>query len=67
MRDDIPREKRKLIRVKKRSHWGILTLDDLPRTNEKYSLLIAQLQARYQAAEEKGKDKPTQKSEDNSI
>ena len=67
MRVDIPRDKRKLIRVKKRPHWGILTLDDLPRTNEKYSQLIAQLQARYQAAEEKGKDKPTQKSEDNSF
>jgi uncharacterized protein YjbJ (UPF0337 family) len=52
---------------KKRPHWGILTLDDLPKTNWKYSQLIAQLQARYQAAKEAGKDKPNQKSEDFSI
>jgi hypothetical protein len=40
---------------------GILTLDDLPKTNGKYSQLIAQLQARYQAAKELGDDKPRQK------
>jgi hypothetical protein len=55
------------VRSKKRPHWGILTLDDLPKTNVKYSQLIAQLQAQYQAAKEPGKDKPNQKSEDFSI
>jgi uncharacterized protein YjbJ (UPF0337 family) len=46
------------VRGKKRAHWGILTLDDLPKTNGKYSLLIAQLQARYKAAKESGDNKP---------
>lgn len=54
-------------RGKKRAHWGILTPDDLPKTNGKYNQLIAQLQARYQAAKEWGDDKPRQKSEDFSI
>lgn len=58
MRDDLPKEKWLRIRGKKRAHWGILTLDDLPKTNWKYSQLIAQLQARYQAEKEAGKDKP---------
>jgi hypothetical protein len=55
------------VRSKKRPHWGILTLDDLPKTNVKYSQLIAQLQAQYKGAKEPGKDKPNQKSEDFSI
>ncbi len=55
------------VRSKKRPHWGILTLDDLPKTNVKYSQLIAQLQVQYKAAKEPGKDKPNQKSEDFSI
>jgi hypothetical protein len=55
------------VRRKKRPHWGILTLDDLPKTNVKYSQLIAQLQAQYKAAKEPGKNKPNQKSEDFSI
>jgi hypothetical protein len=55
------------VRGKKRPHWGILTLDDLPKTNWKYSQLIIQLQARYKADKELGKDKPNQKSEDYSI
>jgi hypothetical protein len=56
------------VRSKKRPHWGILTLNDLPKTNVKYSQLIAQLQAHYQEAKEAGKDKPNQqKSEDFSI
>ena len=38
------------VRGKKRPHWGILTLDDLPKTNGKYSQLIAQLHAQYQSA-----------------
>ena len=66
MRDDFPKEKWLRIRGKKRPHWGILTLDDLPKTNWKYSQLIAQLQARYRADKEAGKDKP-QKPEDFSI
>jgi uncharacterized protein YjbJ (UPF0337 family) len=55
------------VRGKKRLHWGILTLDDLPKTTGKYSQLIAELQARYQAAKEQSMDKPSQKSEDFSI
>ncbi|RPI33743.1 MAG: CsbD family protein [Chloroflexota bacterium] len=54
-------------RGKKRAHWGILTLDDLPKSNWKYSQLIAQLQARYQADKELGIDKLDQKSEDFTI
>lgn len=46
------------VRGKKRAHWGILTLDDLPKTNMKYSQLIGQLQARYQAAKKTAKDEP---------
>lgn len=46
------------IRDKKRAHWGILTLDDLPNTNWKYSQLIAQLQAQYHPDKETGKNKP---------
>jgi hypothetical protein len=55
------------VRNKKRPHWGILTLNDLPKTNVKYSQLIAQLQAQYKAAQGPRKDKPNQKSEDFSI
>jgi uncharacterized protein YjbJ (UPF0337 family) len=55
------------VRGKKHTHRGILTLDDLPKTNGNYRQLIAQLQARYQAAKEQGKDVPNQKSEDFSI
>jgi uncharacterized protein YjbJ (UPF0337 family) len=50
-------------RGKKRAHWGILTWDDLPKTNGKYFELIAQLKARYQAAKELGSDLPRQKLE----
>ena len=52
---------------KKRAHWGIFKPDNLPKTNWNYSQLNAQLQARYHAAKEPGKDKPNQKSEDFSI
>jgi hypothetical protein len=51
-------------RSKKPFHLNILTLDDLPRTNVKYSVLIAKLMARYRAAKEDGKDAPTPKPED---
>lgn len=67
MRDIIVKRKRQQGLGKKRPHWGILTLDDLPKTNVKYSRLIAQLQARYQAANELGVDKPEQKSKGSSI
>jgi hypothetical protein len=55
------------VRSKKHAHSDILTLDDLPKTNGKYSKLIAQLQARFKAAKELGGDKPSQKSDDFSI
>lgn len=55
------------VRGKKRAHWGILTLDDLSKTDGKYSQLIAQFQARDQAAKELGDDKFRQNSEDFSI
>ncbi len=58
MRIDFPDDKRLQIRGRKRAHWGILTLDDLPKTNGKYTHLIALLQARYKAAKELGDDKP---------
>jgi len=38
------------IQGKRRPHWAILTLDDLPRNNSKYTELIAQLQEQYQAS-----------------
>jgi hypothetical protein len=55
------------VRGKRRPHWSILTLDDLHKTNRKYSRLIVQLQTRYQVLEDQGKDKPNQKSGDYSI
>ena len=58
MRDDLPKEKWLRIRGKKHAHWGILTLDDLPKTNWKYSQLIAQLQARYRAEKRRAKTNP---------
>ena len=61
MRDDIRQEMWLKIRSKKRSHWGVLTLDDLDKTNEKYSQLIAQLQAKFQTANKPGKEKPSPK------
>ena len=64
MRDDFTKDKRRQIRSKNPPHWGILTLDDLPKTNWKYIRLIAQLEARYKAAKELGDNKPGQKSED---
>jgi uncharacterized protein YjbJ (UPF0337 family) len=54
-------------RGKKQAHWSILTLDDLPKTNGKYSQLIAEFKARYQVAKELGKNTPKKKSEDFSI
>jgi hypothetical protein len=69
MREHNNRSRWQQVRGKKRAHWCILTLDDLPKNNVKYSQLNAQLQARYQAAKEPGKDKPNQKQklEDFSI
>ena len=67
MRDDFPKEEWQRVRGKKRPNWGILTLDDLPKTNWRYIKLIAKLEARYQAEKEASKEKPNQKSEDFSI
>lgn len=67
MRDDFTISKRQQVPGKKRAHWGILTLDDLPKTNVRYSQLVAQVQARYQANKGLGDDKPRQKSEDLSV
>jgi hypothetical protein len=67
MRDDFSKYKRQRAGGKKRRFGGILTLDDLPKTNWKYRQLVAQLQAQYQVDKEKGKDEPSQKSEDFSI
>ncbi len=67
MRDDSKVEKRHHLPGKKSPHWGILTLDDLPRTNVKYSKLILQLKARYKAAKDLGDGKSKQKTEDFSI
>lgn len=54
-------------RTKKRSHWAILTLDDLPKPKVKYNQLIVQIRARYQAAEKLGDQEDGQTSEDFSI
>jgi hypothetical protein len=64
VRDDFSRDKRQQKRGKKHPHRVILTLDDLPKTNWKYSQLVAKVKARYEAAKEQGKDKPNQKPED---
>ncbi len=50
------------VRGKKRAHWGILTWDDLPKTNGKYNQLIAQLKAPRDAARGLGNDELRQKS-----
>jgi hypothetical protein len=55
MRRDNTQSRWQQVHSKKNSHWGILTLDDLPKTNEKHSLLIAQFQARCKAARKLGK------------
>lgn len=67
MRLDHKVDNRHHIPRNKRPHWGILTLDDLPKTNMKYSRLIVELKARYKAAKDLGNDKPRQKTEDFSI
>jgi uncharacterized protein YjbJ (UPF0337 family) len=68
MRPNIKQGNWQQIRGKKRPHWSILTLDDLDKTNGKHNQLIIQLQARYKAAKEPGKDNSNQqKSEVFSI
>jgi hypothetical protein len=67
MRPNIKQDEWQQVRGKRRPHWSILTLDDLHKTNRKYSRLIVQLQTRYQVLEDQGKDKPNQKSEGFSI
>ena len=67
MRVDTKVDNQHHLPAKKSPHWAILTLDDLPKTNVKYSRLIVQLKARYQAARDLGEDKPKQKAEEYSI
>lgn len=38
------------IQGKRRPHWAILTLDDLPKNNLRYTELITQLREKFQAA-----------------
>lgn len=66
MRGENIQSKWRQTRGKKRAHWGILTLDDLPKANGKYNQLITQLQTRYKDLNELG-DKPKKISEDFSI
>jgi hypothetical protein len=49
-------------RGKNQAHWDILTLDDLPKSNGKYCLLIAQLKAQYKADKEFDNDKHNKNS-----
>jgi hypothetical protein len=67
MRDLVMKGNHRKVRGKKQPHQSILTLDDLDKNNWKHSLLIFQLQARYQALKEPGNGKPNQTSEDFSI
>jgi hypothetical protein len=67
MRPNIKQGEWQQVRGKRRPYWSILTLDDLHKTNRKYSRLIVQMQTRYQATKAQGKDKTNQKSEDHSI
>lgn len=67
MRNDIPKGERLQFSIKQRPYWGLINPTDHPKTNWKYSLLIAQLQARYKANDELSKDKPDQKFEDYSV
>jgi hypothetical protein len=55
-------------RGKKRAHWGILTWDDLPKSNGKYNQLITRLnKGPRQAANVSGNDELGQKLEGFSI
>ena len=67
MPDDSKVENRHHLPGRKSPQWAILTLDDLPKTNVKYSKLIFQLKARYKAAKDLGRDKPKLRPEDYSI
>jgi len=64
MRDDIRQDKWLQKRGKKRPHGAILTLDDLDQSIWKHSRMITQLQAKFKAAKEQGKDKPNHKPDD---
>lgn len=54
-------------RARKRTNWGILTLDDLDKTKGKYNQLIVQLKAKYKAHEKLDDQEVGQTSEDFSI
>jgi hypothetical protein len=64
MRDDIRQDKWLHKSGKKRPHWAILTLDDLDQTIWEHSRMITRLRARFKAAKERSKDKPSQKPDD---
>jgi len=67
MRDLTMKDKHRKTRAKKQPQQSILTLEDLDKNNWKHSLLITQLQARYQTLSKPGNGKPTPTSEDYSI
>jgi len=67
VQDLIVKGKHRKTRTKKQPYQSILTLDDLDKNNWKHSLLITQLQARYQTLKKSGNGKPNQPSEDFSI
>ena len=67
MRNLVMKGNHRKMRGKKQPHQSILTLDDLDKNNWKHSLLITQLQARYQTLKKSGNGKPDQPVEDFSI
>ena len=67
MQDLTVKGKHRKTRTKKQPYQSILTLDDLDKNNWKHSLLITQLQARYQTLKKSGNGKPDQPVEDFSI
>jgi RNA processing factor Prp31 len=57
MRDDNILIRRQHSRLKKWAHWSVLTVDDLSKTNPKYTQLVAQLKASYQTDKELEKER----------
>jgi hypothetical protein len=55
------------IRGKKRPYSGILTLNDLPKTNPKYRQLVAKIEARNLAAKMLSAAQPEPKTDDFAI
>ena len=54
------------VRGKRHTHWGILTLVDLPNKKAKYKLLVAAMKGRFISARDLTR-KPAQIIEDYSI